>query len=46
MKIEDRLVDLTADLVEREENQAFLERLFALEASLPDRFLTHFRIDV
>jgi hypothetical protein len=32
MKREDRLADMTADLVEREENEAFLERLFALAA--------------
>jgi hypothetical protein len=32
MTIEDKLADLTADLVECEENQAFLARLFALQA--------------
>lgn len=32
MNLEDRLSDITADLVELEENSAFLERLFSVEA--------------
>jgi hypothetical protein len=32
MKVEERLADLTADLVECEENSVFLERLFSLKA--------------
>jgi hypothetical protein len=31
MKVEERLADLTADLVECEENSIFLERLFFLK---------------
>jgi len=34
MKGEERLRDLTADLVECEENSAFLERLFSLNAGV------------
>ncbi len=34
MKVEERLADLTADLVEREENSVFLERLFSLKAGV------------
>jgi hypothetical protein len=34
MGIEDKLADLTTDLVEHEENQTFLARLFALEAGV------------
>jgi hypothetical protein len=34
MSGEDSLTDVTADLVEREENHVFLERLFALEAGV------------
>jgi hypothetical protein len=34
MNREDGLADVTADLVEREENHVFLERLFALEAGV------------
>ena len=36
MTLENRLSELTADLVELEENSAFLERLFSMEA---DRWL-------
>ena len=34
MKLEERFADLTADLVECEENSAFLERLFSLKAGV------------
>ena len=34
MKVEERLADLTADLVEYEENSVFLERLFSLKAGV------------
>ena len=34
MKVEERFEDLTTDLVEREENSAFLERLFLLKAGV------------
>ena len=34
MKVEERLADLTADLVECEENSVFLERLFSLKAGV------------
>ena len=34
MKVEERLADLTADLVEYEENSIFLERLFSLKAGV------------
>jgi hypothetical protein len=34
MKVEERLEELTADLVECEENSAFLERLFSLKAGV------------
>ena len=34
MKVEERLADLTADLVECEENSVFLERLFSLMAGV------------
>ena len=34
MKIEEKLADLTADLVEDEENSVFLERLFSLKAGV------------
>ena len=34
MKVEERLADLTADLVACEENSAFLERLFSLKAGV------------
>jgi len=34
MKVEERFEDLTADLVECEENSAFLERLFSLKAGV------------
>ena len=34
MKVEERFADLTADLVECEENSAFLERLFSLKAGV------------
>jgi hypothetical protein len=32
MTVEERLADLTADLVEYEENSVFLKRLFSLKA--------------
>ena len=34
MKVEERLADLTADLVEYEENSVFLERLFSLKVGV------------
>ena len=34
MKVEERLEELTADLVESEENSVFLERLFSLKAGV------------
>jgi hypothetical protein len=34
MKVEERLADLTADLVEYEENSVFLKRLFSLKAGV------------
>ena len=34
MKVEERFEDLTADLVECEENSAFLERLFSLKTGV------------
>ena len=34
MKVEERFEDLTADLVECEENSTFLERLFSLKAGV------------
>lgn len=34
MNVEERLADLTADLVEYEENSVFLERLFSLKAGV------------
>jgi hypothetical protein len=34
MKVEEKLADLTADLVECEENSVFLERLFSLKAGV------------
>lgn len=34
MSIEDQLADITADLVEREENRLFLERIFAQKAGV------------
>jgi len=34
MKVEERLADLTADLVECEEHSVFLERLFSLKAGV------------
>ena len=34
MKVEERLAELTADLVEYEENSVFLERLFSLKAGV------------
>src|SRR5438105_445136 len=34
LKVEERLADLTADLVEYEENSVFLERLFSLKAGV------------
>jgi hypothetical protein len=34
MRVEERLADLTADLVECEENSVFLERLFSLKAGV------------
>ncbi len=34
MKVEEKFEDLTADLVECEENSAFLERLFSLKADV------------
>ena len=34
MKVEERFEALTADLVECEDNSAFLERLFSLKASV------------